>query len=36
MMTYLKLSGLHVGLLLNFHVLRMKDGVHRYVHHLPE
>lgn len=36
MMTYLKLSGLHVGLLLNFHVLRMRDGIHRYVHELPE
>ncbi len=36
MLTYLKLSGLHVGLLLNFHTLRMKDGVHRYVHQLPE
>lgn len=36
MLTYLKLSGIHVGLLLNFHVLRMKDGIHRYVHELPE
>jgi GxxExxY protein len=36
MLTYLKLSGVHVGLLLNFHVLRMKDGVHRYVNELPE
>ncbi|MCZ7680665.1 MAG: GxxExxY protein [Sandaracinaceae bacterium] len=36
MMTYLKLSGLHIGLLLNFHVLRMRDGFHRYVRELPE
>ena len=36
MMTYLKLSGLHVGLLLNFHVLRMRDGIHWYVRELPE
>jgi GxxExxY protein len=35
-MTYLKLSDLHVGLLLNFHVLRMRDGIHRYVRELPE
>jgi GxxExxY protein len=36
MMTYLKLSGVHVGLLLNFHMLRMKDGIHRCVHELSE
>ncbi len=36
MLTYLKLSGHHVGLILNFHTLRMKDGIHRYVHQLPE
>jgi GxxExxY protein len=36
MMTYLELSDLHVGLLLNFHVLRMRDGIHRYVRELPE
>jgi GxxExxY protein len=35
-LTYLKLSGIHVGLLLNFHVLRMRDGIHRYVHDLPQ
>jgi GxxExxY protein len=35
-MTYLKLSDLHVGLLLNFHVLRMRDGIHWYVRELPE
>ena len=36
MLTYLELSGLHVGLLLDFHVLRMTDGVHRYVHKLGD
>ena len=36
MLTYLKLSALQVGLILNFHTLRMKDGVHRYVHQLAE
>ena len=29
--TYLRLSGLHVGLLLNFNVPRLVDGLHRYV-----
>ena len=32
MLTYLRLSGLHVGLLLNFNVLLMKDGIRRMVH----
>ena len=36
MLTYLRLSGLHVGLILNFHTLRMKDGIRRFVHELPE
>ena len=35
MLTYLRLSGLHVGLILNFHTLRMKDGIHRLVHGQP-
>ncbi|MBX3274190.1 MAG: GxxExxY protein [Sandaracinaceae bacterium] len=35
MMTYLKLSGRHVGLLLNSHVLRVRDRIHRYVRELP-
>jgi GxxExxY protein len=35
-MTNLKLSDLHAGLLLNVHVLRMRDGIHRYVRELPE
>lgn len=31
MLTYLKLSGHRVGLLLNFNVTIMKDGVRRFV-----
>lgn len=31
LLTYLKLSGQKVGLLLNFNVSRMKDGIKRYV-----
>ena len=30
-LTYLKLSGLQVGLLLNFNVPRMKDGIRRFI-----
>ena len=30
-LTYLRLTGKRVGLLLNFHARRMVDGVHRYV-----
>ena len=32
MLTYLRLSGSHVGLLLNFNILLMKDGIRRMVH----
>ena len=31
LLSYLKLSGLHVGLLLNFHVKHLKDGMKRLV-----
>ena len=31
MFTYLRLSGCHLGLLINFHSAVLKDGVHRYV-----
>ena len=31
LLTYLKLSGRRLGLILNFHVARMRDGIHRYV-----
>ena len=30
-LTYLRLSGLHVGLLLNFNVPRLKDGIRRFM-----
>ena len=36
LLTYLKLSGLELGLLLNFHVPVMKDGIVRLVNHLKE
>jgi GxxExxY protein len=35
-LTYLKLSGTSVGLLLNFNVLHMRDGVKRMVNGLKE
>ncbi|MFZ3383615.1 MAG: GxxExxY protein [Candidatus Methanoperedens sp.] len=31
LLTYLKLSGIKLGLLLNFNVLLMKDGINRFV-----
>ncbi len=31
LLTYLKLSGIHTGLLLNFNVPVLKDGIHRRV-----
>jgi len=31
MLTYLKLSGLRLGILMNFNVIMMKDGIHRIV-----
>jgi GxxExxY protein len=33
--TYLKLSGMHVGFLLNWNVPLMKDGIKRIVNQLP-
>ena len=30
-LTYLKLSGHRLGLLLNFNVSRIKDGIHRFI-----
>ena len=35
-LTYLKLSGLHLGLILNFNVSMMRDGIKRVVHELAE
>jgi len=34
LLTYLKLSGLKLGLLLNFNVVLMKDGINRFVKNL--
>jgi GxxExxY protein len=34
--TYLRLTGLHLALLMNFNVVRMVDGVKRIVRQLPE
>jgi hypothetical protein len=34
--TCLKLSGLHLGLILNFNVTMMRDGIRRIVHELAE
>jgi GxxExxY protein len=31
--TYLRMSGLPVGLLMNFHAIRLKDGLKRSSHH---
>jgi GxxExxY protein len=32
LMTYMRLSRLHVGLLINFNVYRLKSGIHRFIH----
>jgi GxxExxY protein len=34
--TYLKLTGLHLGLLMNFNVLRLTDGLRRIVRDFPD
>lgn len=34
LLTYLKLSGLKLGILLNFNVQLMKDGINRFVNNL--
>jgi len=34
LLSYLKLSGNKVGLLINFHELHLKDGIKRMVHNL--
>jgi GxxExxY protein len=36
LLTYLKLSGLHLGLLLNFNTALMRDGIIRIVNELKE
>lgn len=35
-LTYLKITGCKLGLLLNFNVAQMKEGIRRLVHELPE
>ena len=34
--TYLRLTKLHLGLLMNFNVMRMVDGIKRIVHNFPD
>jgi GxxExxY protein len=34
LLSYLKLSGRKVRLLINFHVVKLKDGIKRIVNHL--
>jgi GxxExxY protein len=36
LLTYLKLRDLHLGLILNWNVQLMKNGIRRMVHNLPE
>jgi GxxExxY protein len=36
LLTYLRLSGLHLGLLFNFNTLVMRDGIVRVVNQLKE
>ena len=36
MLSYLRISGKHVGLLLNFHVRVLKDGLKRIVNEFPD
>ena len=35
LLTYLRLTGLHVGLLINFNVSSLKNGIKRVVHQAP-
>ena len=35
-LSYLKLSGIRLGLLLNFNVTRLRDGIHRFANNLPD
>ncbi len=36
LLSYLKLSGCHIGLLINFNVKQLTTGIRRLVHELPE
>lgn len=31
LLTYMKLAGVKIGLLMNFNVTKLKDGIHRFV-----
>ena len=35
LLTYLKITGLHIGFLLNWNVILMKDGIKRMINNLP-
>ena len=35
LLTYLRMSGHHLGLLINFHTIRIVDGIKRLVHNFP-
>lgn len=35
-LTYLRMSGKHLGLLINFHTTRLADEIKRLVHNFPE
>ncbi len=35
-LTYLRMSGKHLGLLINFHAVRLADEIKRLVHNFPE
>jgi GxxExxY protein len=36
LVNYLRLSGMHLGFLVNFNVARLKDGIRRRVHNLDQ
>ena len=35
LLSYLRMSNCHLGLLINFHTIRLKDGIKRLVHEFP-
>ena len=35
LLTYLRMSNNHLGLLIHFHTVRLVDGIKRLVHHFP-
>jgi GxxExxY protein len=35
-LTYLRMSNNHLGLLINFHTVRLADGIKRLVHNFPQ